>query len=783
MNYIPNILKYYIISQFIFFISHINIALSLESNNIEMLSIVESKKVILRWSLNKWPKELMGFIVKKRFINNNADNKWQTLNTIIPDDSVDKDWSIIDKNLSSQKSLKKSLESMIKSNQYVKYQKGTFVKRLAQMKDSEIMELKNNIINSPDYALMFGFGLIDRDFSKTGNYEYGLFQIISDNEQNIPAATVKCRLKSIIDQWLQLYGVYKNGIVQLRWTIKDFWPENTYGFMIKKKKINSIKNKSEKWVNVTKNTIYPEIDINKDWLNLNILQNKKDSLIQKLKSLISLKKLNIISKNDFLKFAFNATLDELKGTNFLISKNFDYALITGFGCLDNKFSKNDIYEYGIFSVNKKNLCSNEPVSTFIVKDYKQDDQSFSVNLNVLKAKKGTILKWKYNIDDFHARALAGYNIYRQADKDSIYEKLNKTIISTINKEKDNYLWHYIDRNIDNTKKVKYKVAPVDIFNNEYFKTIFNYNAKLNDFDILNIISNIKIIDLQKQNKDNVLISWDFNPDNEKYIKGFFVLMTDFKSKEESVISDLIPASERTFLDKKKKKNAQIYSYQIKVLGKQGLISKSNSTSLYYIENLKLPEPDAFKAEYIKNDDNSYVKLKWNQDIINFDNIKNYAFFSDISNKGNIVRHASISINKDKTEYMFSMGQPVARVYTFGIAAKSKAGVVGEISYANCYVPLDELPPVKNVNYTKIEKGNKISIKWIYDNFKELDGFEIIQKSFDTKMILYADKNDRQWISNDLSPNTLYKFQITALSSKLGPSKYNKKIEYFYIQRK
>lgn len=762
---------------------------SLFAQNKKMGLIGDAKKgaATLRWTVEEWPENLIGFNVKRR-IRTSKDMKrqeWKKLNlsVIRPELSADKNWALLEENRKEQERLIKKTKDLIERGRLQLLSKEVYLTKLYKMSQGELLELANNIRNSPDYALIHGFAYVDRRFEKTGEYEYGLFPVYSEGDDPNPISVFICRLVSTQVEWLKLLGTVQDGCVKLKWTIEDYWPENIAGIFIKRRQAADEENRDGKWRPVSSKPIYPELNEKRDLSDLGLDQNEQIILRKKMKDLFNRQRLKPLSRKEFLAKIFNASIEELKGFNLAFYKDYDYALFSGFGYYDHRFSSSDVYEYGLFPVDNNGKISPKPVSTFIIREYDNDDPGFSVQLNVEKAKIGTFLRWSYPVKEFHERALFGYNVYRSELKpeDKLkFEKLNITPISTINKKDDHWLWHFIDKKADNAKRYVYAIVPVDHFQKEYKKTIYRYYSEPNIFDLYRLMGDVRIESVSQKTDNAVEIKWSFGSKEEKYIQGFIVERTRLPERELAAISTLLSPNTRNFMDMEDKKEGEVYMYRVSVMHNNNAIKRSVPVSLYYVNLVKLPPPSGLMAHYIDEEDGGYVYLAWEKfKGESLDLNSGYVIFTDLVEQGTMIREASIPLITDE-QYTYRLGAYGGREFTFGVAGKSKFGIIGEIATVSHNIPIKQIPRVVKVKYKELNEGKQIKLQWDYKDINDLKGFEIYQNGELATTSISLGRYDREWISEELEPNRLYKFEVVARSYSGELSKYNKKVEYFYI---
>jgi len=751
------------------------------NTDVYFYSDTEPGKVKLRWFIEQWPDNLTGFIIKRRYLSDDENKiiRWEVLNKlpICPEISINKDWSLIDDNIKEQNRLKEKTIYKIKNNKLKKTNKKEYIKRLKT--GSELLTLLNNIKNSFDYAFINGFGCVDTKNTRSGKYEYGLFPVYLDKADKIPIAKIQITLSSPTIEWIKLTGTVENKRTKLKWVINDYWPDVIAGFKIMRRKQQK---SMQKWEMITHDTIFPEIALSKNLGLLGLTDKEQTDIIRKTRDLITKGKLKEVTKDDFLTYLMTSSIDELQGYNMISYKDYDNALISGFGYIDQHFSSHkDVYEYGLFPVNTDDQMHKKPISTFVVKKYNKNDPGFLVDLKVDKANKGSIVRWSYDINQYHQRALIGYNVYRSEKEKNNFQKLNRTPLGTLTKKGESWLWHYIDRKINNNKQYTYSVAPVDILWREFLHTKEIFTSEKTYHENFRSL-NIQIDSLAQQNDHEVAINWSLPSADEKLVNGFFVERSTALSKNMKTISQFLSPDTRKFVDNiHTSQNEKFYYYRIKVIGKESLIKHTAPIAFHLQYVYKLPAPKIITAKYQERNDISYVYLKWDDyDEINLNQHSGFVVYTDIASKDNLIRQASIPLIKS-TSYKYKLGRIRGKEICFGIAGKSNSGVIGDMAITFCYIPINEMPRIKKLKLMELSKG-KIKIKWEYQNVRELDGFQIFQNNNLISDEDITGKNVREYIADQLEPNMIHKFKVVAVSYVAKRSLYNMEKDYFYLQK-
>lgn len=189
------------------------------------------------WLPDRWPKDLSGFDIKRR----HANGEWELLNKtpIIPELSFRKDLDNVEPSASERERLKDKLKQMIDKGKTKEVSNEAYLSKL-RTDTNAVYALYVPVAVDYDFALLNGFGLIDRNI-KPGDNEYGLFPIINGKPSEKPAATYKWTYGTSPDLNVKITPSIKTssskGKLQISWTVDagEYKKLNINGFNIYRK--------------------------------------------------------------------------------------------------------------------------------------------------------------------------------------------------------------------------------------------------------------------------------------------------------------------------------------------------------------------------------------------------------------------------------------------------------------------------------------------------------------------------------------------------------------------
>ena len=253
-----------------------------------------------------------------------------------------------------------------------------------------------------------------------------------------------------------LYGAGEGREVRLLFP-PEKWEEDLAGFVIKRRE------GAAPWQVLHVGTIRPYIAKDKPLVNvvrhpeyLAYITKKRDQKIEE-------GSLNEVSPEVFLKSIKEEQM--YAGVKVFLARDFDLAVLAGFGLIDGSIEKDRVYTYGLFPVFGERP-EEAPASTYLYDPEKPEDYSLKNTVSSATRQGKTLkLHWEVDVREYEDKiALNGFNIYRSIGEGK-EEKLNEHPVWMKKKEGKGQIFFDDALPKDSLKRV-YTLRPVTVFNTE-----------------------------------------------------------------------------------------------------------------------------------------------------------------------------------------------------------------------------------------------------------------------------------------------------------------------------
>jgi hypothetical protein len=550
-----------------------------------------------------------------------------------------------------------------------------------------------------------------------------------------------------------LFGEGREDVVRLFWTPKT-WPDNLTGFDVKRRVVNN-RNKGD-WQLLNATVIFPESSLTKDISNVEKNPAQQQRLVEKRQQLITDKTLFEIPNEKYIELVKDK--NNLIGLSIALGRDYDIALLSGFGLVDRNIPEAKGYEYGLFP-RFNDVSVEAPVSTYTW-EYGSKPETvvkMEASYKVGKSKKQIEVTWVVDVKSYKEhKTLNGFNIYRKSDNTGT-KKLNDTPI-WINTKEDKGILFYKDTDINDSTVYTYSAVPVTIFNTEWS----GVEMELNLADTPKEIEPPKLDDKSQgsNSKREFLFEWDFKAENEKFIEGFVMERKKQKDSLFISVSNILPASQRSFIDNQlPAPDGNYYHYRLSAVVKEGTNLWSNRILIYNKENKHPTAPRNLSGEIITEGDQKFIALKW-EGSGDTNAIKGYKLYSSLPPDTELSWLGNIPLITD-TEYKYEIYY-TAGEYNLAVSSINTDGEESDLSpIISIFSPSRFVPAIRD--WTIIGEDNKVNFKWKYnEELPDLEGFRIYLNgnlAVDESKL----KSDvRQWAySLDNSGN--YSFEIVAIT--------------------
>lgn len=564
------------------------------------------------------------------------------------------------------------------------------------------------------------------------------------------------------NKFATLNGSGNENFVKLLWQVNN-WSTNLDGFNVKRKVGNS------DWFKLNETVISPEINVNRNFRNVEKDSQEIERLRNKIQTLIGSEQLIPATTEEYL-----AVISQDKKALLSIQGSFgydyDYALMEGFGLVDRNLPKANSFTYGLFPV-LNGREANEPVSTFEFSKSQKTVFDLDITLRTDKTINPNELQilWNYDRKKFNELKLAGFEVYR-AKEDGNFSKISENLIRDYSTQ--NIEVFFLDQKVEKNTIYTYGIAPVDFFGNEGKKTTVVFDPNLKPIEIappeITVIQQIYNPSVQVQ------IEWNFDKNLEKEIDGFYIQRAFLDSIYTlEPISDLIKASERVFFDSGSKSDGETYSYRV-VAVKNAYSSFSQEKVLIYTDLQIPPTPTGLQGKWVSKNGKNYIDLSWNPKSPSDKVTKGYSIYSNRPSSDEILKDASIPLIKVNS-YLYEVKNVNSALWKFRIVGESANGLESELSDTlEVLVPTQRMPNISIWPF-KVD-SNRVTLNWNYKELPDLKGFQIYQNEILIANSEKLGKESRFWISDTLEYGKTYNFQLEAISQFDIKSKKSKTVK-------
>jgi len=250
----------------------------------------------------------------------------------------------------------------------------------------------------------------------------------------------------------RLLGESQDGkTVKLMWFLKK-WDKDLIGFNIKRK------DKDNNWVTINDNLIVPEVSMDR---NLQNVENNTFELLRlksKLKGLIDAGTLKTSTNEEFANSLLQ-NADTMKVMTQSFGKDFDLALLTGFGITDRNVEV-QVEQYALFLVRNDRGEDKNPTATFNWSTGTKTNLNPEIKIFSIPTNQGTQLVWNLPFKSMETLHAAGFNVYKRINE--AWVKINDIPVTEFNNVKNGYTFY--DNNSNG--EVMYAVSLATMFNNE-----------------------------------------------------------------------------------------------------------------------------------------------------------------------------------------------------------------------------------------------------------------------------------------------------------------------------
>lgn len=509
------------------------------------------------------------------------------------------------------------------------------------------------------------------------------------------------------DTWT-LYGEGKNNEVRLLWSAPQ-WPDSLKGMSIQRR-ING-----GAWQTLTSSYIYPSISLTKSLNNVSNDPAFVKSLVEKRSKEAAV--LNQMDSASFMQFISNR--GGLAMFSYSIAKDYDRALIAGFGFVDKKLvaPAGAKVEYTLLG-ERKYTSEAVPLAsfTFISGSIPSYPIIATSSVKGNKTKNKIEVEWKVNTASYTKQViLQGFHIDRVSSDGLSRVRLTKKVIWPNTSGESFPIFCKDSANAQ--RAYTYELIPVSIFGIESKPLTVKYDPAL-----VPAVFNVQANTTYKDGELPFTMQWTIAPENLKYIESYTI-----EEKKSLIlynpVKDSIKGTTYTFQFDSTRAYPKTYTYRVRCNLKNGYDPiYSNDVEINYAP-LYIPAKTLdVKAVLEKEGSMNYAVLTWSP----VPYASGYTIYVQELGGTRMIREASIPLIKSTT-YRYPLSYPVSSGYVFAIAAvNERANVYGELSdKVTVTTPSEQLLRVYFASIAQTT-DKKITLTWTYKEPADIIGYRLYE---------------------------------------------------------
>jgi hypothetical protein len=503
------------------------------------------------------------------------------------------------------------------------------------------------------------------------------------------------------------------------------------------------------WVALNEMPILPGISVKNNYSNAEADPAEASRIKGKLLKMLAAGKVKEISPEEYVK-----KLDDNDRTivslNDMMAHDYDVALLCGFAFIDHSVTDKSAYEYGVFTHGTNKLLDTA------IWDYGEiPDLNVVTDITSKGTGKSTGLQliWNADINKMKSGDVAGFNIYRQGIR------LNQTpITSTNDNDPSEFVWN--DKLVNTANPSQYSISAESIFGIEGIIKPYVYNPAEHPQHYAGAETK-EVISLGFYFKEGISIKWSFPPEDEKFLKGFYLEKNNLPNGYKR-IGQLLDPMQRSYIDKTPSPASSYIAVRVVAVYKDKTVVTGHPRIYSYFPVIQPAAPQNLKIEHINEDKKAVIKLAWDR-VFSGDSITTaYKVYIENPTTGRFV-----AVNEDvpvyKNSYTYTIDHGYAYRYRFYVTAIARTGRESNPSDTlSAEVPSLELPApvIKNA----FSDGKTAVVQWEYTYISDLKGFRLYQD----KQLLADEKvlttEKREFRTQGLSKGQSVEFTLIAVSA-------------------
>ena len=494
-------------------------------------------------------------------------------------------------------------------------------------------------------------------------------------------------------------------LVKLVWFFKS-WNSDITGFDIKRKE------GLQDWVKLNTAPILPEVSAKK---KLNVVEPDKNEVSRvraKMYKMLSAKKLTAIDHNEFLE-QLNKDYKMVEVLSEKLSRDYDLALIYGFGFVDRSIKRKTNYEYGVFIQGTDILLDSVLWNYGEIPDL---DAVTKITSKSLPGVKGIQVSWTADVSKMRGNFIAGFNIYRQGIR------LNSLPVVAKGKNAAEFTWN--DKTANSEAPSQYSISAQSIFGIEGIIKSYTYNPAEHpeEYEKAEVT---EVTALGFYFKDGIRVKWNFPQGYFHFIKGFYIEKANLPEGYKT-ISPMLDTTSLTFIDKTPSPVEGYVSFRVNAIYNDETVATGSERLYNYFPVRQPPPPMDFKASYATGAKKLSIYFSWGR--IQGDSVTDYYKiydFDTVSNEFYPITDQPIKDNR----YYYPIERQTSAIHRFYVTSVGRNGSESATSDTVVVFAPSFVLPVPEVTYCYIDNDNghnNIVIKWTYPNITDLKGFRVYQ---------------------------------------------------------
>lgn len=545
-----------------------------------------------------------------------------------------------------------------------------------------------------------------------------------------------------------LYGEGNGNEVRLYWTAEQ-WTDTLQGMIVKRRIYTGTT--PGKWEVLTKPAIVPLLNANKNLSNV----SNDAAVVAALKNKLNAEAAELAKMDSATFHAFITNRGGLTMFSFSIAKDYDRALLSGFGFYDKKIpaSAGTTVEYGLFG-SRTEGGETALLASFQWKAGNKSAYKLQATTSIKgnKSKNTIHAEWKITTASFKAPiVLQGFHIDRV--ENGVRTRLTPSAIWP-NTAKETFPI-FIDDKADASKKYTYELIPVSIFGYESTPVPLVYDPLMVPGTFT-----ITVTPTYKEGDKDIVLNWTLPLESERYVQHYVVEERLTYITYKTIKDSLSKVKTFTIKYDTARNYPNRYEFRITAVLKDGYDAvNSNNTAVEYAPLLIPAKTIGVKAVLEKRDNKNAARLTWDA----VPGASGYYLFSQKLGSTEMIMEGSIGLIENNF-YVYPLSYPVSSNYVFAIAAVNyKDNLVGDMSErVRVVTPSEQL---LRVYFSEFKEADlkKTFVAWTYNEPADLIGYRLYENGeliADEKILK---KGILQWKSLSKKPGR-YEYAIEAVTT-------------------